>query len=270
MAIRTTLILEHQPLPLPTIEIMGVPVHAITERQCVAFISEAWEHGRGGWLHTINLDHLRMIQADAFCLEGLPYAELRVCDGIPLVWASRLQRGLAVPERVAGSDLIRSLTEAAAASSRKVFFIGGNPGAGEGAAAQLQLEFPGFEVAGILCPDFGFEKNPACCKEIIQALQEAKPDLVFLAVGAPKSERLIQDWRKELPKAWWAGVGISFSFVAGDVKRAPRWMQVCALEAPYRLMQEPRRLAKRYLIQGLPFAARLFWHSLRRRFSRTK
>jgi len=246
---------------LPHIELMGVSAHAITERECVAYIAEAWAAARGGWLHTINLDHLRMIHAGLFFPEGLPDAELRVCDGAPLVWASRIQ-GTPIPERVAGSDLIRSLTQAAAKDHRRVFFLGGNPGSAEGAAKQLAQEFPGFEVAGILCPEFGFEKDDASLAAITQTLQDADPHLVFVAVGAPKSERLIQDWAKLMPKVWWAGVGISFSFVTGEVKRAPRWMQVTGVEWIHRLMQEPGRLAKRYLVHGLPFAARLLFSSI--------
>lgn len=247
---------------------MGLGVHAITEKQCVAHIAGAWAASRGGWLHTVNLDHLRMITAGQFFSDAMPAADLCVCDGAPMVWASRLQ-GTPLPERVAGSDLIRSLTAAAAADKRRVFFLGGNPGSAEGAAAQLQKEFPGFEVAGVVCPDFGFEKDPEQLAQLTKELIAAQPHLVFVAVGAPKSERLIQEWRKSLPAAWWAGVGISFSFVIGEVKRAPRWMQVTGVEWVHRLLQEPSRLAKRYLVHGLPFAARLFFHSLRQRFSRS-
>jgi N-acetylglucosaminyldiphosphoundecaprenol N-acetyl-beta-D-mannosaminyltransferase len=247
---------------------MGLGVHAITEKECVAFVADAWAERRGGWLHTVNLDHLRMILAGQFFADEILAADLCVCDGLPMVWASRLQ-GTPLPERVAGSDLIRSLTAAAAETGRRVFFLGGNPGSAEGAAAQLQIEFPGFEVAGIACPDFGFEKDPAQLAALTELMVQAKPDLVFVAVGAPKSERLIQEWRKLLPSAWWAGVGISFSFVTGEVKRAPRWMQVTGVEWIHRLLQEPGRLAKRYLVYGLPFSARLFWHSLRQRFKRS-
>jgi N-acetylglucosaminyldiphosphoundecaprenol N-acetyl-beta-D-mannosaminyltransferase len=247
---------------------MGLGVHAITEKECVAHIAGAWAAERGGWLHTVNLDHLRMICAGQFFPDAMPAADLCVCDGAPMVWASRLQ-GTPLPERVAGSDLIRSLTAAAAETKRRVFFLGGNPGSAEGAAAQLQKEFPGFEVAGIECPDFGFEKDPKQLAELTEQLVASQPHLVFVAVGAPKSERLIQEWRKVVPAAWWAGVGISFSFVIGEVKRAPRWMQVTGVEWIHRLLQEPSRLAKRYLVHGLPFAARLFLHSLRQRFSRS-
>lgn len=252
------------PASPPQVSLMGLPVHSVTEEQCLEHVAACWEAGVGGWIHTVNLDHLRMIHGGKFMPEGLPDAELRVCDGAPLIWASRLQK-TPLPERVAGSDLIRSLTRTAAEHRRKVFFLGGNPGAAEGAAEQLTRESPGFEVAGLMCPEFGFEKDPAQLKAITDALQEARPDLVFVAVGAPKSERLIQEWRELLPGTWWAGVGISFSFVTGEVKRAPRWMQVSGLEWVHRLLQEPRRLAKRYLVHDLPFAMKLFAASLRAR-----
>jgi N-acetylglucosaminyldiphosphoundecaprenol N-acetyl-beta-D-mannosaminyltransferase len=251
----------------PRMELMGVEVHAISERQCVASIAQAWKAGVGGWLHTINLDHLRLIHAGQFFSEGLPEAELRVCDGAPLVWASRLQ-GTPLPERVAGSDLIRSLTEAAATHGKRVFFLGGNPGTAESAAALLQKEYPGFEIAGILCPDIGFEKDPVESAAICKTLEDSCADLVFFALGSPKGERLILEWRHHLPNAWWASIGISFSFVTGEVKRAPRWMQVTGVEWIHRLFQEPRRLGKRYLVHGVPFAFRLFGHSLRKRWKR--
>jgi N-acetylglucosaminyldiphosphoundecaprenol N-acetyl-beta-D-mannosaminyltransferase len=248
---------------------MGLGIHATTERECVDLVAAEWAAGRGGWLHTVNLDHLRMINAGGFFPGKMPRAEICVCDGAPLLWASRL-KGTPLPERIAGSDLIRSLTQAAAATQGRVFFLGGNPGTADGAAAQLQKEFPGFVVAGTLCPEFGFEKKPDALKKITQALREAQPDLVFVALGAPKSERLIQDWKKQTPSTWWVAIGISFSFVTGEVKRAPRWMQVSGLEWIHRLTQEPKRLARRYLIQGLPFGMRLFWHCLRQRFARSK
>ncbi len=249
----------------PTIQLMGVEVHAITEQECVDFVAAGWSRGHGGWLHTINLDHLRMIHSGQFFPEGLPPAQLRVCDGAPLVWASHLQK-TPLPERVAGSNLIRSLTQKAAKHGKRVFFLGGNPGAAEGAAEILQQESPGFEVAGILCPDFGFEQDPNKVEEIFSILKASEPDMVFLAVGSPKSERLILQWLEEMPQTWMAAVGISFSFVTGEVKRAPRWMQKTGIEWMHRLAQEPRRLFKRYVVYGLPFAIRLFTHSLKQRW----
>jgi N-acetylglucosaminyldiphosphoundecaprenol N-acetyl-beta-D-mannosaminyltransferase len=97
------------------------------------------------------------------------------------------------------------------------------------------------------------------------ALVEAAPDIVFVGLGSPKQERLALRLRTALPATWWIGVGVSFSFVTGAVRRAPKWMQVCGVEWLHRLFSEPRRLARRYLVDGLPFAARLMCWAVARR-----
>ena len=94
----------------------------------------------------------------------------------------------------------------------------------------------------------------------------ANPDIIYVALGSPKQEWLIGQLRGYLPRAWWLGIGISFSFLSGHVKRAPMWMQRAGLEWLHRLCQEPRRLARRYLVQGLPFAALLFASAIKNRF----
>ena len=102
-------------------------------------------------------------------------------------------------------------------------------------------------------------------QKLIAHLTAANPDIVYVALGSPKQEWLIGQLRGYLPRAWWLGIGISFSFLSGQVKRAPQWMQRSGLEWLHRLSQEPRRLAKRYLVHGLPFAASLFTSAIIRR-----
>jgi N-acetylglucosaminyldiphosphoundecaprenol N-acetyl-beta-D-mannosaminyltransferase len=187
-------------------------------------------------------------------------ADLVLADGMPHVWASRV-RGTALPERVAGSDLIWSLTGEAARRARSVFLLGGEPGACEKAAERLREEFPELRIAGTLCPPHGFERDPHWKRRIVRSLQAARPDIVYVGLGFPKQERLISKLRWEFPDAWFLGVGISISFVAGDVRRAPAWMQRTGLEWVHRLAQEPRRLVRRYLVDGIPFLARLIAHS---------
>ena len=165
---------------------------------------------------------------------------------MPLVWASRLQR-TPLPERVAGSNLIWSLTAAAAIAGKSVFLLGGMPGTAEKTGKEFQKQFPTFVLAGTYFPPFGFEKDPAEMKKMMDALAAAKPDIIYVALGSPKQEQLIARARAILPAAWWLGVGISFSFIAGEVNRAPRWMQSCGLEWLHRLAQEPRRLARALL-----------------------
>ncbi|MHC5210623.1 MAG: WecB/TagA/CpsF family glycosyltransferase [Planctomycetota bacterium] len=240
----------------PTIDLDGIRVHAVSEAQCVAHVGDALAAGRGGWIITPNLEHLRMLRSDEPFRACYRAADMVVADGMPLVWAARLQR-TPLPERVAGSDLIWSLSGAAGLAGRSVFLLGGDPGTAEECAERLCERDPGLRVAGTLCPAPGFEERPGEIEEITAALVAARPDVVFVGLGAPKQEFLIERLRSSLPSAWWLGVGISFSFVAGRVHRAPPWVRRIGLEWLHRLLQEPRRLAGRYLVRGLPFAAAL-------------
>jgi N-acetylglucosaminyldiphosphoundecaprenol N-acetyl-beta-D-mannosaminyltransferase len=221
--------------------------------------------GRGGWIATANVDHLLRLRRSEDFRRAYEGASVVVADGMPLIWASRLQ-GTPLPERVAGSDLIYSLTAAAARDGRGVFFLGGNPGSAEVAAAKLSELSPGLRVQGTACPPVGFEQQPELVEELSAVLAASGADIVFVALGSPKQELLIERMRSVLPNAWWIGVGISFSFVAGEVLRAPRWMQRLGLEWAHRLTQEPCRLWNRYLVQGLPYASCLMVQSVLRRF----
>jgi exopolysaccharide biosynthesis WecB/TagA/CpsF family protein len=245
------------------IELEGVKLHALDEQESVAHVMSAIEHGRGGWIVTPNLDHVRRLQRDEWFREVYRQADLAVADGMPLVWACRLQK-TPLPGRVAGSDLIWSLSSAAARRGASIFLLGGDPGTAEEAAARLRERYEDLRIAGIYCPEPGFEQRPATLDEIAARLHFTRPDLVYVALGSPKQERLIQRLRSTLPGAWWLGCGISFSFVAGRVHRAPRWLQRVGLEWTHRLFQEPRRLARRYLVDGLPFAAGLLARSILR------
>jgi N-acetylglucosaminyldiphosphoundecaprenol N-acetyl-beta-D-mannosaminyltransferase len=217
---------------------------------------------------TPNLDQLRQLTERAELAELYRQADLVVADGTPLVWASRLQ-GTPLPERVAGSDLVWSLTAEAALRDRSVFLLGGAPGACEAAEAKLRSVYPGARFAGHLSPPVGFERDAAEVERIRSTLREARPDIVYVALGFPKQERLIAYLRGELPHTWFLGVGFSLSFVAGQAPRAPAWMIRLGLEWLHRLANDPRRLAGRYLVHGLPFAARLFttalWVRVRKR-----
>lgn len=242
---------------LPTIELLGVRLHAITEAECVAVVLDELDAGRGGWVTTPNLDHLRrLVRDDEFRALCAP-SSLAVADGAPLVLASKLQR-TPLPTRVAGSDLISSLSAGAARRGRSVYLLGGDPGTAEGAARVLGARHPTLRIAGTSCPEPGFDRDPARMRAIVDELVRAKPDVVYVALGSPKQEKLIAALMPALPGAWWLGIGISFSFLTGDVQRAPRWMRSTGLEWVHRLAQEPRRLARRYLVDGLPFAAVLF------------
>src|SRR5262249_15731404 len=150
-----------------------------------------------------------------------------------------------------------------------IFLLGDNPGAAESCAERMRDEFPSVRIVGLMAPPVGFEQDPVELADIKTALAAAEPDIVYLALGFPKQEELALELASHLPTTWFAGVGISFSFVSGEVQRAPRWMQGAGREWIHRLVQEPRRLFRRYLVDGVPFALRMFHHSVRTRSGRS-
>jgi N-acetylglucosaminyldiphosphoundecaprenol N-acetyl-beta-D-mannosaminyltransferase len=249
----------------PTVALMGLDVAAVSERDTINYVLDALVRERGGWICPANLDVLRQWRDSADVRELVAAADLVVADGMPLVWAGELQ-GSPLPERVAGSSLILSLTAAAADAGASVFFLGGNPGTADAAVARLTTLSPQLRLAGTLCPPFGFDRDPAWLDRIEQLLRDKSPDIVYVGLGFPKQERLIAALRGRLPTTWFISCGVSFSFVAGEIPRAPAAMQRLGLEWLHRMAQEPKRLYRRYLFHGIPFLVQLLVSALAFRF----
>jgi N-acetylglucosaminyldiphosphoundecaprenol N-acetyl-beta-D-mannosaminyltransferase len=243
--------------PFPTVNLLGMQVASIDTPQLLAHMFGELAQGRGGWLITANLDFLRRHVKDAAARRTYESADLRVADGMPLVWASRVL-GTPLPERVAGSALVRPLCERAAREGRSLYFLGGDPQANQAASEKLLADLPGLKLIGRSAPMVSAQPTTAELAPLQAELTRLKPDFVLVAFGSPKQENVIAALRETLPDAWWIGVGISFSFVSGHVKRAPELVQKLGLEWVHRLVQEPRRLFRRYVIEDLPFAVELF------------
>jgi len=243
------------------VTLMGLDFAKATEADTSRLVINALTEKRGGWICPVNLDVLRQVRTSEELNALVSSADLVVADGMPLLWASRL-RGTPLPGRVAGSSLILTLSAELGRSGRSVYLLGGNQGTAQAAGAQLQQSLPGFSLAGWHCPPFGFERSPEEMERILGLLKSAQPDVVFVGLGFPKQDRLVAQIRQTLPATWFVSCGISFSFLTGEVRRAPRVVQALGLEWVHRLTQEPQRLAKRYLVHGLPFAVRLFAWSL--------
>ena len=243
--------------PTRRMRLMGAPMDVVSEARAVHDIVDAAEAGRGHSTITANLDHLRRYHHSAVEMSLVDEANLVVADGMPLIWASRLA-GKPLPERVSGSSMVWSICEAASARGLLVFLLGGDPGVAERAAMAFRDRCPGLQIAGTTCPPVGFENDERELERIRRQLAEAAPHIVFVAMGFPKQDLLIRDLRDVLPGTSFLGVGISLSYVAGDLSRPPGWICGLGLEWAYRLGQEPtHRLARRYIVDGVPFALRL-------------
>ncbi len=246
---------------LDCIDIHSMRLARMDEQQCVQRILASIDVGRGGWVITSNTDILRRYIIDPAFRLVADQASFCVADGMPLVWASKLQ-GSPLPARVAGSNLLGSLSAAAGGAGRRIYLLGGDPGTAEATRKVLEQRCPGLMIVGTHCPAFGFEHQAAEIDKLRLTLQAMQPDIVFVALGSPKQEFVINRLRDCLPASWWLGIGISFSFTAGRVQRAPLWMQRAGFEWLHRLLHEPRRLAKRYLVHDIPFALHMLSRSM--------
>ncbi|MEU8362039.1 WecB/TagA/CpsF family glycosyltransferase [Nonomuraea sp. NPDC048882] len=229
---------------------------ALTEAEVVERVAADLEVGRGGRIVTPNVDICRAVAADPKLQRLVCSAELVVPDGMPLVWAARLL-GTPVPERVTGADLIWSLSGLAARRGWPVYLLGGPPGVARKAAGALRRRHSGLRVCGVDAPPYRFDATPEGIDRARRKVVAARPRIVFVGLGFPRQDRLIASLREELPQAWFVGCGAAIAFAAGTVARAPEWLRRAGLEWAFRLLTEPGRLARRYLIDDLPFAAGL-------------
>jgi exopolysaccharide biosynthesis WecB/TagA/CpsF family protein len=249
------------------VRLAGIDLDRLSEAEVVERVIHASETGRGGWVATPNIDICRAVARNPAARALLANATLIVPDGMPLVWAARL-RGDPLPERVSGSSLIFSLTAAAAASGRSIYLLGGEPGVPDSAAAELSRLYPGLKVAGTAAPPVGFDEDPQQIAAIRDHLLLKAPDIVYVGLGFPKQERLIAALTSALPRSWFVACGAAIPFAAGALPRAPAWMRQTGLEWVFRLVSEPRRLYRRYLVDDAPYAARLLASSAMTRIRR--
>ncbi len=204
---------------------------------------------------TVNLDFLSIADRDADFEATLNQADLAVADGMPLVWLSRL-KGEPLEERVAGVELVMESCRVGAEFGSKVFLLGAAPGVAEAAGRRIEETYPGIRIAGTYSPPIG-PLTPQENQRIIDLIHLAAPDFLFVALGAPRQDLWIHEHLNELHVPVAMGVGCVLDLLAGNVKRAPLWMQRTGLEWAFRLVQEPGRLWRRYLLNDLPLLARL-------------
>ena len=221
-------------------------IDCVTRQQAIAWVVNAAQNGPCRYVVTPNSDHIVMLESHAGLQAVYRDAHLVVADGMPLVWASLLLKPR-LPERVTGSELMPLLCAEAASKGLRVFLLGAGPGVARRAQERLEETYPGLKIVGTHCPPLGFEQRPEELEEIIRLLKAADAHLIFVGLGAPKQELWMQQNYQKLDRGVLLGIGAAIDFCAGNVKRAPTWMQKSGTEWVYRLAQEPRRLARRYL-----------------------
>ncbi len=219
------------------VKLLNAPVDSLTMEQCVERVAELIKVGSPHRVITLNPEILyQAVQSDHTLLGLLNKADLVTADGEGIVWAGRVA-GTPFPERVTGIDLMLRLVERAAAEGWPIYLLGSAPGVAEEAAANLTRRYPGLQVAGTRHGYFKPDEEAG----LAQAILEAAPQLLFVALGAPAQERWIDCHIEHLGSVVAIGVGGSMDVISGRVARAPLWMRKLKIEWLCRLFMEPSR-----------------------------
>jgi N-acetylglucosaminyldiphosphoundecaprenol N-acetyl-beta-D-mannosaminyltransferase len=229
------------------VNLLGVWVDPVTKEDCIrSIIFWAKKKGRQ-YIVTPNLDHCRLVSMNQDLATVYERAGLVLPDGWPLVAASRLTK-LPIKRRVTGADLVVPLCQALAANNLSVFLLGTSPEVLEESSRKLKEKAPGLIVKGTHSPPFGFEKEGRQLEIINEKIRSAQPDVLLVALGAPKQELWMGAHVQNLPVGVAIGVGASLDFLAGAQRRAPKAVQAAGFEWLWRALSNPRRLGKRYAL----------------------
>lgn len=236
------------------IDICGLPVDVISTEEVVSRVVAHGESalGRPLIVSSCNVDMVVKSHRDPGFGGTLGRADILTADGMPIVWLGR-RLGGAFPERVAGSELVPRVSARCAEKGLSIFLFGARPGVAQRAAEALLKSCPGLRVAGTLSPPMGFDADPDALAAAVATVREARPDVLFVAMGAPRQERFMEAHSRALGAKVILGVGGSLDMLAGEVRRAPPFVQRMGAEWLYRLLQEPRRLSRRYLVDDVAF-----------------
>lgn len=240
------------------VNLLNTWIDRVTIDEAAERIAAFVQAGGAHQVVTANVDFLRLGQENPDFQDLVNSADLVVPDGMPLVWASRL-RGRPLAERATGIELIHECARMAPARGYSIFLLGAEPGVADEAATVLQARYPGLCIAGTCSPSSSMLADDD--EALVRMIREARPAILLVAFGAPRQEEWIRSHLHVLQVPVCIGVGGAFDMLAGRVKRAPVWMQHAGLEWLFRLIQEPRRLWKRYFIHDLPVFMRLMAQS---------
>jgi len=245
------------------VDILGLPVNSLTMEDVLRRADQSVASRKQLLLGVINAAKVVNARKNACLKQSLQQANLILADGVPIVWLSRLM-GFGLPERIAGIDIMYKLLELSSEKNYAVYFLGAKPDVLRKVIEFVQNNYPGLRIAGFR--DGYFKQSEE--KEVAEEIRESKADILFVAMSSPKKENFLEKWHRFTLVPICHGVGGSFDIIAGITKRAPAWMQKCGLEWLYRVIQEPARMWKRYLVTNTIFIKLSFGAIVRARFSR--
>ncbi len=232
--------------------VLGVPIHALTMSGTLDVIHEAIVSRRRLLIGVVNAAKIVNMKRDAMLRDSVLASDVVVADGQSVVWASRVL-GQPLPERVAGIDLMMELFRAGNNRGYRVFCLGATKEVIRAVGERLQHDYPRLKLVGVRDGYFSEEQE----QEVAEEIGRARPDILLVGMTSPKKERFLARWADVMDVPVCHGVGGSFDVYAGRVKRAPKAWQRLGIEWLYRIVQEPRRMWRRYLVTNTLFGVLL-------------
>lgn len=232
------------------VQFLNTYVNNVTMDETIAEIDNLVSKKKKSYIVAINVDVVIKIEKDSKLKKVTDEADMVLIDGKPLIWISKWHKQ-PIKEKVSGSDLVPALCSHAAKQGYSVFIIGGKDGVAEKAKQNLQSQYDGINIVGTYSPPFGFENDNSELLKINNMITACHPDILIVCFGCPKQEKWIYDHYKDYDATVSVCAGATVDFLAGNVKRAPKWMSNHGLEWLYRFFQEPKRMFKRYFVDDM-------------------
>ena len=232
------------------IKFLNTHVDNLTMAEAVEEAKVLIESGKRSYVVTPNVDHIVRIEHDQLFSTIYNEADLVLTDGKPLIWFSHLLR-TPIKEKVSGSDYFPEICKMAAKENYSIYLLGAAEGVAKKAADNLIKKYKGLKIAGVYSPSYSFESNIEEITHIIQSINEAKPDILCIGLGSPKQEKFYYRYKEVINVPLTLHIGATLDFEAGVIRRAPKWISYIGMEWLFRLIKEPRRLYKRYLLDDI-------------------
>lgn len=232
------------------IKFMNTEIDNLTMDETLNEIDKLIRLDESSYVVTPNVDHIVQLERDEELKRVYENASLILTDGKPLIWISNWYK-TPIKEKISGSDLFPRVCDLAAKKGYTMYLLGAAEGVAAKAAKNLMNKYKGLNIVGTYSPPLGFEKDKVELEKIERQIQEVHPDILIVGLGCPKQEKYMYHHCKELGVPISFGLGASIDFEAGNIKRAPKWMSDHGLEWLYRITQDPKRLAKRYLVDDM-------------------
>lgn len=230
--------------------LLNTYVNNVTLNEIIEQIEWLIADKKKSYVVAINVDVVIKIENDEYLKKITDDADMVLVDGKPLIWISKLHKR-PIKEKVSGSDLVPEICKRAAEKKYSIFIVGGKDGVAEQAKKKLEEKYPNINIVGTYAPPFGFEKDESELEHINQMISEAHPDIMIGCLGCPKQEKWIYENYQKYDATVSVCAGATVDFLAGNVKRAPKWMSNHGLEWFYRFLQEPKRMFQRYFVDDV-------------------